>query len=151
MREEEVPQDESFYGGHLRACYTVDRNGRYVVATSRGWETERIATARALAELEEGVETARQGVIAGDLSPLAYHMAVAQMTPRLLARNSRIWLWRVRRHLKPGGFGRIRHAALVRYAESLGISIADLRVVPRERTRVFTDSDRGGLAEEERV
>jgi len=138
MREEDVPQDDSFYGGHLRACYAVDQNGKYVLATSRGWEVERIATAQALADLEEKVETVRRDVIAGRLSSLAYHMAARQMTPWLLARNAGTWTWRVRRHLKPRAFSRLSRKALLRYAECLSLPMEALVEVPRESTRVFT-------------
>ena len=144
MREEDVPQDESpFYQGHLRACYAVGPDGKYVLATSTGWTPERIATAQALADLENRVEAARLEVIAGRASPLAYHMAARQMTPRLLARNARIFLWRVRGHLAPAGFTRLTPKLLERYADCLSLTIEDLRRVPPEARRVFTDADLG--------
>jgi len=140
MREEDVPQDESpFYHGHLRACYAVGTDGKYVVATSTGWSPERIATAQALADLEDRVECVRRDVIAGQASPLAYHMATRQMTPRLLARNAGLFLWRVRRHLAPAGFGRLSPSLLARYAECLDLSVEELVSVPASPRQVFTD------------
>lgn len=151
MREEDVPQDDSFYGGHLRACYAVDRTGKYVLATSRGWEAERAATARALADLEAKVESARRAVIAGAQSPLAYHMAVAQMTPRLLAQNAGTWTWRVRRHMRPDVFRRLDGRVLARYAACLALPVESLLEVPRESERVFSagkpGADESGGAE----
>jgi hypothetical protein len=137
MREDEVPQDDSFYGGHKRACYAVDRDGRYVLATSRGWEPERIATAEALSALSEGLESVRRDVVAGRLSPLAYHMTAAQMTPRLLAKNAGLWTWRVRRHLRPRVFERLDRRTLTRYATCLNLSVESLRKAPAERVDVF--------------
>lgn len=143
MREEDVPQDDSFYGGHVRACYAVNAEGKYVVATSRGWDAERIATAQALADLEERVETVRRRVIAGELSPLAYHISAGQMTPRLLAQNAGTWAWRVRRHLRPSVFRGLGRRMIARYAECLNVPVDALLRVPPERARVFTDADLG--------
>jgi len=142
MREEDVPQDESpFYHGHLRACYAVGADGKYVVATSTGWSAERIATAQALADLENQVESVRRDVLAGSASPLSYHMATRQMTPRLLASNAGVWAWRVRRHLAPAGFARLSTRLLARYAEALSLSVEELARVPSAQRRVFTDAE----------
>ena len=150
MRREEVPQDESpFYHGHRRACYAIGPDGRYVVATSSGWSAERIATAQALADLENQVEAVRRDAIAGRASPLAYHMATRQMSPRLLASNAGTWTWRVRRHLTPAGFARLGPRALARYADALGLPVEELTRVPPAPRRVFTDEDLPGAGSAE--
>ena len=142
MRREEVPQDESpFYHGHRRACYAIGPDGRYTVATSSGWSAERIATAQALADLENQVEAVRRAAVEGRASPLAYHMATRQMTPRLLASNAGLWLWRVRRQLEPAAFVRLGPRLLARYAEALCIPVEDLTSVPVRPRRVFTDEE----------
>lgn len=130
MREEEVPQDESFYDGHLRACYAVDRRGRYVLAVSRGWRAETIATSEAAADLRERIESTRREVLEGRLSPLAYHMVRRQLTPGLLASGVRIFRWRVRRHLRPAVFARLPERLLRRYAECLDVTLEQIRRLP---------------------
>ena len=130
MREEDVPQDESFYDGHLRACYAVDRQGRYVLAKSRGWRVETLATAEAQADLRENLERARRGVLEGRLSPLAFHMAARQLTPELLAAGAGLFRWRVRRHLRPDVFDRLPDRLLRRYAECLDVSVDQIRRLP---------------------
>ena len=146
-----MPQDESpFYHGHLRACYAVGPDGKYVVATSTGWSPERIATAQALADLENRVESVRRDVIAGLASPLAYHMATRQMTPRLLASNAGIWLWRVRRHLAPHSLARLSPRLLARYADALSLPVEELTRVPSAPQRVFTDVELPGAGRDTR-
>jgi hypothetical protein len=137
VRDRDVPQDDSFYGGHLRACYAVDERGEYVLTTSRGWETERIATAQAIADLHAKLERRRQAALAGEESPLAFHMAARQMTPALLAQNMGISRWRVRRHLRPGVFRRLSQAMLHRYAVCLDVPVETLARVPAAPVRVF--------------
>jgi hypothetical protein len=126
MRIEEIPQDPSILEGHLRACYARDASGRYVVATSRGWEVERIANELAVAQVNSHIEQARAAVRAGKASALAYHMACAHMTPRLLAAQSGFWVWQVKRHLKPEVFQHLPQKVLLRYASALGISVVTL-------------------------
>ncbi|MFN0317004.1 MAG: hypothetical protein ACKVQA_18445 [Burkholderiales bacterium] len=126
MRIEEIPQDPSILEGHLRACYARDASGRYVVATSRGWEVERIANELAVAQVNSHIELARAAVRAGKASALAYHMACAHMTPSLLAAQSGFWVWQVKRHLKPQVFQRLSLKALRRYASALGIGMETL-------------------------
>lgn len=126
MRIEEIPQQPSILEGHLRACYAKDANGRYVVATSTGWEVERIANQLAVAEVKSHIELALGDVRAGKLSALAYHMACAHMDARLLAAHGGFWVWQVKRHLKPKNFQRLSESDLRRYADALGIKVATL-------------------------
>jgi len=72
----------------------------------------------------------RRAVCAGVSSPLAYHMAYRQMDTALLAANCGIWRWRIRRHLRPAPFARLKLRTLTRYAAALDVSCEALRNVP---------------------
>lgn len=126
MRIDEVPQEPSILDGHLRACYARNAEGRYEVATSKGWEVERIANQLAVAEVNTHIAQALAEVRAGRASPLAYHMARAHMDARLLAAHSGFWVWQVKRHLQPKYFQRLSDTAYRRYADALGIDAATL-------------------------
>jgi len=141
VREEEVPQDASFYRGHQRVCYALNKDNRYVVARSAGWEVERVATAQALLELEAEVEQTRRRVLAGERSPLAYHLATHQMTPKLFAQHAGVASWRVRRHLKPAVFARLSPRLLERYARCLALDVAQLARVPERASHVFLEDE----------
>lgn len=130
MKASEVPQDASILQGHQRACYAVDETGRYVVVPSKGWEVEEIVNAQAQAEIRATVARSLSLVLAGKVSALAYHMARRQMSVGLLAANSGIWRLRVRYHLRPRAFARLKRTVLQRYADALAISLDDLMQVP---------------------
>ena len=130
MKAKDVPQDPSFYRGGVRACYAVGEDGRYVVATSRGFEAETVATALAMEELAERREAVRLRVVAGELSPLAWHLEARMMTVPLLASHVRMARWRVRRHLRPEIFRRLPDRILERYAAALGVTRGTLSRVP---------------------
>ena len=127
MREREVPQEENrSLAGHRKAVYAVDDDGRLKLVPSRGWEVEEIVTRQAVEDLERRAEEARARVLAGESSPLEYHMYRARMDLELLSQTTGLWRWRVRRHLRPAAFARLPLALRRRYAEALGVSVEAL-------------------------
>jgi len=130
MKKKDVPQEHDMYGDHLRACYAQNEKGSYEVVTSSGWDVESVVNTQANNELRHAAEQARQEVIAGKASPLKFHMKRRQMTPAMLAVNAGIWLWRVKRHLKPSGLNGLSEKILSRYADALAITVAELRTIP---------------------
>ncbi|MFN0304152.1 MAG: hypothetical protein ACKVQU_27785 [Burkholderiales bacterium] len=130
MRVKDVPQDPSILEGHQRACYARDAAGHYVIATSRGWEVERVANQHAVREIDAHVGAVLRDVKAGKLSALAYHMACSHMDTRLLAAHTGIWSFRIRRHLRPDVFRRLPESIRRRYAAVFNIDAAALASVP---------------------
>ena len=126
-----VPQEgNATLGGHRKAMYAKDANGRMVIAPSAGWEAEEIVTSHAVDALHALAEAARQRVKAGLASPLEYWMHERRMDVALLSQTSGFWQWRVRRHLRPEVFVALTARQIERYAQALGLSPAALRQVP---------------------
>ena len=127
MREREVPQEGNrSLAGHRKAVYAVADDGKLRLVPSRGWEAEEIVTRQAVEDLERRAEEARARVLAGESSPLEYHMYRARMDLELLSQTTGLWRWRVRRHLRPAVFARLPLALRRRYAETLGVSVEAL-------------------------
>ena len=127
MREREVPQEGNrSLAGHRKAVYAVADDGKLRLVPSRGWEVEEIVTRQAVEDLERRAEEARARALAGESSPLEYHMYRARMDVELLSQTTGLWRWRVRRHLKPAAFARLPLALRRRYAEALGIPVEAL-------------------------
>lgn len=131
MKIDGVPQDAApTYGGHRKLLYAVDEQGHYTEVQSSGWEAESTATLSAIAEIERLQNDAWQRVQTGLSSPLEYYMYWRRMDVALLAQTSGIWQWRVRRHFHPQRFSKLSARVLGRYAEALGLTIAQLREAP---------------------
>jgi hypothetical protein len=130
MRKTEVPQDAALFDGQKEVCYAVDEAGRYVLAESAGWEPANLANIQAWEAIEAGIEGILARIRAGELSPLAYHMARHQMDARLLAGYAGLFAWQVRRHMKPGPFGRLSPKRLKRYADIFRIAPGALSEIP---------------------
>lgn len=126
-----VPQDASpTYGGLRKLLYAVDEKGEYTGVPSSGWEVESFSTELAVAELERHRAEAWQRARDGRSSALEYHMFARRMDFDTLAAVSGMWHWRLRRHLRPAVFARLSHRILRRYADAMGITVEQLRVLP---------------------
>ena len=131
MKVNEVPQDITYYEGEKRACYALNDEGKYVVVTSTGWDTEEIANGLAVSELAATLEETRKAVLAGQKSPLCYHMERRQMNPDILGKTAGIAVFRVKRHFRPDIFPKLKSSVLERYAQALAVSPEELKTVPQ--------------------
>jgi hypothetical protein len=133
MKVNEVPQDITYYEGEKRACYALNDEGKYVIVTSTGWSAEEVVNGLAVAELAVSLEETRKAVLQGLKSPLCYHMERRQMIPEILAKTAGIATFRVKRHLRPDIFVKLKHSVLERYAQALAITMEELKTVPQSR------------------
>ncbi len=75
MDIDQVPQEGNrTMGGHRRAMYARDKDGRIVIVPSLGGEVDETVTLQALDYIREQTEAARARVLAGESSPLEYWM-----------------------------------------------------------------------------
>ena len=131
MKKNEVPQDRNpAFKGERKAIYALDETGHYATAPSSGWQVEAVVTGQAVAEYERLAQDALQRVRDGSASPLEFHMYDRRMELPTLAEATGLWLWRVRRHLRPGIFRKLSAPLRQRYAAALGLGVNELSSVP---------------------
>jgi hypothetical protein len=122
-------EDEFFNDGLPKGYYRRDDNGRYVLETNHTW-AEKVALGLIVSEMRANLEKIRKAVLAGLESPLCYHMEVRQMTPHMLAKAAGIAVFRVKRHLRPEMFSKLKPSVLDRYAKTLAVTLEQLKTVP---------------------
>ena len=128
MLDSEVPQEgNSTLGGHRKAMYARGTDGKLHIVQSAGWEVEEIVTKQAVDDLLRLTEEARQRVLAGQTSPLEYHMYRVRMDVPLLSQASGIWQWRIRRHFRPAVFAGLSASLLTTYADAMGMTVDQLK------------------------
>ena len=128
MLDSEVPQEgNSTLGGHRKAMYARGTDGKLHIVQSAGWEVEEIVTKQAVDDLLRLTEEARQRVLAGQTSPLEYHMYRVRMDVPLLSQASGIWQWRIRRHFRPAVFAGLSVSLLATYADAMGMAVEQLK------------------------
>jgi hypothetical protein len=131
MKVNEVPQNKGMITDDLREiCYAVDENGSYILAQSAGWEPKNIANDQAWTLIEEEVSQTVKKIKAGKLSPLAFHMAKNQMNVSLLSKYVGFNRLRVKLHLKPSVFRKLKPSVLKRYGRVFEIEVEELLKVP---------------------
>ncbi len=130
MRKDQVPQDGCLLEGQQEICYAIDEQGRYVLAPTAGWEPKNVANHQAWEVIRDQLLEVLEAIREGRQSALAFHMARNQMDVGLLAAYIGLSRWRVRRHLKPAVFARLKPELLERYAAVLEISVEELCRVP---------------------
>ena len=128
MKKIEVPQDdEGLMEGKLKdLCYAVDENGKYVQVYSTGWGPKNAAMKQAWEKINEKIKETRKKVEEGRLSPVAYYMEKNIMNITLLAQYVDLPKRKVRKHLKPGIFNKLKPSLLKRYADAFDISVEEL-------------------------
>jgi hypothetical protein len=127
----DVPQEGNCtMGGHRRAMYARDKDGRIVIVPSRGGEVDETVTLQALDLIREMTEAAKARVLAGESSPLEYWMYAQRLDLPQLSQVTGIWKWRIRRHFKPERFAKLSADILQRYADVMGITVGQLRKLP---------------------
>jgi hypothetical protein len=131
MKIDEVPQNKGMITDDLlEICYAVDENGRYILAQSAGWEPKNIANDQAWTLIEEEVSQTVKKIKAGKLSPLAFHMAKNQMNVSLLSKYVGFNRLRVKLHLKPSVFKKLKPSILKRYGRVFEIEVEELLKIP---------------------
>jgi len=136
MRPDEVPsQSAPLYEGATKAAYVVGPDGRYTIVPNGGAEAEVTVTEEAVAWFERQAEAARRRVLAGETSPLEYHMYRHRMDVPALAQAAGFWRMTVRRHLRPSVFARLPREKLERYAHAMGVADPEtLRQIAHPKT-----------------
>ena len=136
MKKNEVPQDDDgLQQGKFRdVCYVVDENGNYTTELSTGWSPKNEALKQAWEQVNEQVEEARQDVISGKRSILAWHMEKNIMAIKLLSNYTGISRRKIKKHLKPDVFSGLDKPVLQKYAEAFNITVDEL-LNPKEFER----------------
>jgi hypothetical protein len=131
MKIEEVPQDSRFLdNSNLRDIYyATDENGNYCQVTSVGWEPKNEALSLTWESISEEAELVRQEVLAGEKSPLAYHIVTRLFDVAMLASYSGIPKKTIKKHLQPQAFEHIDDATLKKYATVLDVTVEELKKV----------------------
>jgi hypothetical protein len=143
MRVNEIPQDKGFLieGKISDLNYAVDDSGKYISRQSLGWQPKNEALSMAWDIVHEKTVHARQEVIAGILSPIAFYMELNLMDVKILSSYTGISKWRVKRHLKMRIFKKLHRGVYEKYARAFNIQVADITDINKIREFELKNAD----------
>ncbi len=107
--------------------YQMEKNGHFSHDLKSDWGGRDPVVDQSLEIIKERINIARQKVINGQASPIAYYMEKCFFDLKTLAQYIGIAKWRVKRHLKVKIFKKLKDETLKPYADFFGISIDELK------------------------
>ena len=122
-------EDEIFNDGLPKAYYKHNDKGQYVLEADAPW-AEKVSVALIISSRRDNLEEIRKAVLAGQKSPICYYMEMRQMEPGMLAKAAGIAAFRVKRHLRPEIFAKLKPPVLNRYTKALRVTLEELKTVP---------------------
>lgn len=134
MDVNEVPQDSKYLQRTVirDIAYAVDENGNYQAVPSVGWAPKNEALEVTLDSINDECRAIKQQVLAGQVSPLAYHIKKCLMTIELLSDYTGIKKRKIRKHLDPQEFSRLDDDTLRLYADAMRITVEQLKQIPED-------------------
>lgn len=129
MKKSEVPQDNGrvVQKGSREMYYAVDENGEYTTALSTGWDAKNIVQDHTMEVLQQEIDQAKEDVKKGLVSPIVYFMHLHRMDIGVLSGYTGFWRWRIKRHMKPTGFAKLKERQLQKYADAFSMDIEELK------------------------
>ena len=134
MKENEVPQDLKYYkNSHVRdLTYAIDENGVYKAVISDGWEAKNDALEVAWESVHEQCSRILDKIRNGETSTLEYYATKNLMTIELLSSYTGFSKKTIRSHYNPAVFAKLDEKTLGVYADTLRITIEELKRTPIE-------------------
>jgi hypothetical protein len=105
----------------------MDENGNYTHGLLANWGNKEIVNNASWEIVKERIKDAKDKVISGELSPIAYYMQKCLTDSKTLSQYVGIAQWRIKRHLKPSIFNKLNDKVLQKYADFFAISVAQLK------------------------
>jgi len=125
-----VPQDDSStYSNNKKAIYARGEDGSVNVVGSSGWNAEETVTKQALEDLKDSAAEAYCEVLYGKKSTLYYYMFAVRMDLQVLADSTGFFKWTIKKDFDPKKFANISDKRLAVYADAMGKSMDELRVL----------------------
>ena len=107
--------------------YKMEGNGNYSHELKSDWGGRDPVVNHSWEIVKERIRIAKEKVIKGEISPIAYYMEKCLTDVKTLAMYVGIAKWKVKRHLKVKIFNKLNEKTLGRYADFFEISVEELK------------------------
>jgi len=115
--------------------YKMDENGNYVHQLQNEWGGREPVVHQSWEIIKEKIQNAKEKVISGEISPIAYYMEKCISDIKTLALYIGIAPWRVKRHLKVKVFNKLNDEMLKKYAGFFEITVEELKDIEHLKTK----------------
>jgi len=106
--------------------YKMEDNGHFTHDLQSDWGGRDPVVDQSLEIVKEKISNAKEKVLKGEISPIAYYMEKCITDVSTLAKYTGMAKWRVKRHLKIKVFRGLKNETLKRYADFFQITVEEL-------------------------
>ena len=107
--------------------YNYEKDGTYSTKVGNYYvEAGEMLLNDVIRAAKQNIIDSKERVMKGEVSPLVYYMAKNMMDVYTLSKFVKLPGWRIKRHLKPEIFTRLKPATLKKYANAFEISVEEL-------------------------
>jgi hypothetical protein len=106
--------------------YSIDKDGNWDRKMLANWGHKEIVNTQTWIVVQERLNAAKEDVLSGKSSPIAYHMTRCVMDPKLCGEFVGLSKRKVKKHMKPAVFDKLSPDILKRYADAFEISVEEL-------------------------
>jgi hypothetical protein len=107
--------------------YTMEENGQYSHLLKSDWGARDPIVNQSWDIVKERIRTAKEKVLKGEISPIAYYMEKCLTDVGTLAKYTGMAKWRVKRHMKIKVFSKLKEETMKRYADFFEITVEELK------------------------
>ncbi len=118
--------EDLIYRNNRELFYSFDENGNYTKRVGYQYSANQVIIKQSWEVAEERINNVIQKIKEGELSPLAYYMEKHLMELPTLADYSGFMKWRVKRHLKPKVFSKLKPNVILNYASIFDVTPEEL-------------------------
>lgn len=106
--------------------YSIDQQGNWNRIMLANWGAKEIVNAQTWNIVQERINTAKEQVLNGEMSPIGYFMVKCIMDVKLCGEFTGFSKSKVKKHNKPEYFKKLSQEILQRYAEVFEVTIDEL-------------------------
>jgi len=107
--------------------YKMEENGQFTHDLQSDWGGRDPVVDQSLEIVKEKISIAKEKVLKGEISPIAYYMEKCITDVGTLAKYTGIAKWRVKRHMKIKVFRGLKNETLKRYSDFFEITVEELK------------------------
>lgn len=107
--------------------YTMEEDGGYSHLLKSDWGARDPIVNQSWDIVKERIRIAKEKVLKGEISPIAYYMEKCLTDTGTLAKYTGMAKWRVRRHMKIKVFKKLKEETLKRYSDFFEISVEEFK------------------------
>ncbi|HNW70958.1 MAG TPA: hypothetical protein PKI01_11180 [Bacteroidales bacterium] len=107
--------------------YKMEEDGQYSHLLASDWGARDPIVNQSWDIVKERIRVAKEKVLKGEISPIAYYMEKCITDVSTLAKYTGMAKWKLKRHMKVKVFKKLNEETLKRYADFFEISVEELK------------------------